>query len=192
MNKQVSWIVTFSILLASIGSATMSFAAPAQVVILRHGEKPDNGDDLNKRGYERANALPGLFETDPALTRYGAPVAIYAFGPTKKDRSFRAVETITPLANSLGIQVQDQFTVDELQPLVDSVMSNSDYDGKTVVICWEHDRIPPMVQTFGYNDAPTKWKKKVFDRLWILHFTGNKVTGFEDLPQNLLPGDSQQ
>ena len=51
--------------------------------------------------------------------------------------------------------------------------------------------IPSIVQSFGYNDAPSKWNKEVFDRLWVLHFKGNQVSSFEDLPQDLLPGDSK-
>jgi hypothetical protein len=186
MSKHLSWIATLSLLIANV-----SFAAPAEVVILRHAEKPKNSDDLNAQGYERANALPGLFESNSALTQYGAPVAIYAMAPNSEDTSNRPVETVTPLARALQLPLQDKFTIDDIQPLVSAIMSDSAYDGKTVVICWEHKGIPSIVQAFGYDDAPAKWKKKVFDRLWILHFKGDKVASFEDLPQDLLPGDSK-
>ena len=109
MSKRLSWIATLSLLITHF-----AFAAPAQVVILRHAEKPKNGDDLNQQGYERANALPELFETDPALTRYGAPVAVYAMAPSNDDSSNRAVETVTPLAHSLKLRLQDSFTRNEL------------------------------------------------------------------------------
>jgi hypothetical protein len=186
MSNRLSWIATLSLLIANV-----SLAAPAQVVILRHAEKPKSGDDLNSQGYERADALPGLFETDPALTKYGTPAAIYAMDQSSAATSNRPVETVTPLARALQLPLQDKFTIDDIQPLVSAIMSDSAYDGKTVVICWEHKGIPSIVQAFGYDDAPAKWKKKVFDRLWILHFKGDKVASFEDLPPDLLPGDSK-
>jgi hypothetical protein len=185
MSRRLNGIALFSILVTNL-----AFAAPAQVIILRHAEKPKHGNDLDTRGYERANALPGLFTTDPVLIRYGKPAAIYAMGPNSDDLSNRPVETVTPLAQSLHLSLQDNFTLNELTPLVNAVMTNPDYDDKTVVICWEHKVIPTLVQAFGYNDAPSKWKKNTFDRLWILHFTGNTVSSFENLPQDLLPGDS--
>jgi hypothetical protein len=187
MMGHLSVVGVFSFLIASV-----SFAAPAQVVILRHGEKPATGNTLDTQGYQRAAALPSLFKTDPDLTRYGTPAAIYAMEPASEDGSVRAIETVTPLAQALGLTIQESFTKNQLARLVNAVMTHPSYEGKTVVICWEHDVIPTMVDDFGYKNAPQTWPDDVFDRLWFLHFTGNEVTSFENLPQHLLPGDSAE
>ena len=40
--------------------ASSAFAAPAQILILRHGEKPLSGNTLSAQGYQRAEA-DGVF-----------------------------------------------------------------------------------------------------------------------------------
>src|SRR5665213_1161111 len=78
-------------------------ATPAQIVIIRHGEKPKSGPDLDARGYQRAHALVGFFEKNPAMLRFGRPVAIYAMAPKTQvdpsddEGSLRAIETVQPL-----------------------------------------------------------------------------------------------
>jgi hypothetical protein len=177
-------------LLISLTSLS-AWATPAQIVILRHGEKPANGNDLSPQGYQRANALPGLFKSDPALLHFGTPAAVYAMGPKGPDGTERPIETVTPLAQALGLTLQDQFDKKDIQDLVTEVMTDPKYDGKMVVICWEHSTIPEIAQDFGAANVPAVWLGNVFDRLWVLDFTGNKVTKFQDLPQDLLPGDSK-
>ena len=73
-------------LYAAIGSllfAAPLCAQPAQVILIRHAEKPPTGNMLNTKGRERAAALvPYLLETDD-LTKFGKPVAIYAQQPNR-------------------------------------------------------------------------------------------------------------
>jgi hypothetical protein len=190
MSRRLSWLMAFSLFfLFGLFGANLASAAPAQVVILRHGEKPKTGINLDRRGYLRADMLPLLFLTDPVLTRYGEPVAIYPMKEAAPDTSNRAVETVTPLAQMLGIGLENLFTIDQIAPLVNAIMTNPDYDGKTVVICWEHGMIPSIVEQFGYDAGPKKWPGDEYGRLWILHFDGDEVVSFQNLPQRLLRGD---
>ena len=185
-------------LVMSLFAASAAFATPAQVIMIRHGEKPDTGPDLNARGYERANALVGFFTTNPAMTEFGTPVAIYAMAVkeniaadgSSQLSSKRPIETVTPLAQKLGLSIDTQFAKTDVNGAVEDIMSNPAYDGKMVLLCWEHNMIPVFAQAFGATSAPTSWDGAVFDRAWVLTFKGSKVSGFQDLPQHLLPGDS--
>ena len=67
-----SWIVLF------ILSVPMSWATPAQVLLIRHGEKLTTGADLSPDGQKRAKLLVEYFKTNPDVTKFGKPVAIYA------------------------------------------------------------------------------------------------------------------
>lgn len=184
----------FACVLTTVGiqlaTAEVASAAPAQVIIIRHGEKPASGDNLSPRGYQRAQALVGFFENNPAVLQYGTPTAIYASDPGVKGTSHRMVETVTPLAESLGISIDSSFNKDDLTGLVNDILNNPNYDGKMVLICWEHTVIPEMASDFGWSSAPTTWDDSVFDRVWILNFSGNTVTSFDNIPEHLLPGDS--
>ncbi len=168
-----------------------SNAGPAQVIIIRHGEKPRVGNELSERGWQRAKALVEFFEKDPAVTQFGPPVAIYAMKPGHADGSVRAIQTVTPLAESLGKTINKNYEKNELKSLVKDILGNPCYAGKTVLICWEHKVIPSLVREFGWSDAPSLWSGKVYDRAWILKLSGKKVTVFQNIPEHVLPGDDQ-
>jgi broad specificity phosphatase PhoE len=180
----------------SLFSSTLVAAAPAQVIIIRHGEKSLTGPDLDPRGYQRAQDLVEFFKTDKAMLQYGTPAAIYAMepkhegNPNKTPSSLRAVETVQPLANALNLTIRDNAINTDYEAVVSEVMQNPQYNGRMVLICWEHKNIPPMAEAFGATTAPEKWDKKIFDRVWVLNFKNGRFVSFEDLPENLLPGDS--
>ena len=168
----------------------IGLAAPAQVVIIRHAEKNNNIDpNLSPRGRDRANALISFFLTNPELASLSSPIAIFATEP-KTAGSLRPIQTVTPLAEAIGINVNHDFTKEKILAMADYIMKNSDYNGYTVIISSVHDSIPALTAKFGYLSAPTKWKANVFDRAWILKFSDNKVISFKNIPQHLLPGDS--
>ena len=170
--------------------AASAVAAPAEVILIRHGEKPEDGPTLNARGYERARALPQLFETDARVLAFGRAVALFSARPAKAGGSVRSIETLEPTAKALGVAIDTRFTKDDIAALVRAVLTNPAYDGKTVLVCWEHKKIPGIVRAFGWAGAPAGWNDAVFDRLWILDFDGAKPVRFRDLPQRLLPGDA--
>jgi hypothetical protein len=180
------------VLLAAVAmaafSATSVYAAPAQVLIIRHAEKPDTGDDLSPAGYARANALAWYFEKTPAVLQHGTPVAIYAMG-YEASTSRRAVETVAPLAKALGLPIRSQFLRDQFQKLVSEILSAPGYEGRTVLICWEHNVIPEIAQAFGAKTAPTTWPGDDFWDVWRLDFTGNDVSHFDAFSEALMPGD---
>ena len=172
--------------------SNLAVAAPAEVLLIRHAEKPDSGPDLNARGYQRAQALVQFFETSPEVTRFGTPVAIYGAAPKKKGGSVRSIETVAPTAKALGLEVDTDYTKKDVEDAADEVMKTKAYDGKTVLMAWEHKKIPDLAAAFGVDDAPDTWASDVFDRVWVIDFDDDgNVTSFQNLPQHVLPGDSE-
>lgn len=167
-----------------------AMGAPAQVVIIRHGEKPADGNELNEIGWQRANALPNFFENNKTVMTYGTPVAIYAGAPSKPGGSIRSIQTITPYANKIGLPVNKTISKDNVYELVNEIMNTPGYDDRTVVICWEHSVIPEMARDFGATSAPMIWDSNVFDRAWVIRFNANTVSSFENIPEHVLATDS--
>lgn len=188
--KFVTAMLGAGLALVPLGCAAPPAAGPAQIIFLRHAEKPDTGNELNARGRERAAALVHLFLHDPQLREHGSPAAIFAMRPKGKKGSVRAIETMEPTARALQLTPDTRFTRDELGALKDAIMSAPLLAGKTVIVCWEHDAIPEMLQVFGWTSGPTRWPAKTYDRLWLLDFQDGKPVRFRNLPQKLLPGDS--
>ena len=178
--------------------SSAAFAAPAQIVLIRHAEKPGYGSGLSARGFERAEALVKFFQT-PAVTRYGAPAAIYAAAPKNEDSSLRSIQTVTPLAGALRLTINTDFTRGQAHKLARAIMEAPGYNGRMVLICWQHEAIVEIVRVLAeYNNSeqavqntlPYEWAADAFDRAWILDLSGGKVVSFKNIPQRLLPGDS--
>jgi hypothetical protein len=144
------------------------------------------GLQLTTKGWSRAKALPSLFSHE-GLHDFGDPVALYAMKPGSDDGSLRPEETLKYLGEELKLKIHEDNTIDDYGPMVKEIMHNHDYDGKMVVVCWEHNVLEDIAVAFGVDPKP-HYGKTHFDRAWLLTFTGGSVR-FQDLPQKLLPFD---
>ncbi len=160
---------------------------PAQLLLIRHGEKPDEGDELSPRGWQRAEALPKLFHRAP-FDGFGKPVALYGASPAKADGSIRSIQTLKYVAQEFNLHIHDEFHRGDDGDLVKAIRENHNYDGKFVVICWEHKDLSKIARELGVSPEP-KYPDDKFDRAWLVTMDGDHVSKFEDLPENLLPGD---
>lgn len=184
--KYLILLVSFSLIGAS------AWATPAQVLIIRHGEKiSDDETGLSPKGKKRAEALVSFFKNDPSVTQFGPPVAIYAAAPKHEDSSNRAYETVAPTARALHLKVIMDFDKGDPKRLAEEVLEEEQYDGRTVLISWVHDRIPKLAEKFGAKRVPDEWDGDRFDRVWRITFRGDKAGPVEDIPQHALPGDSR-
>jgi hypothetical protein len=179
-----------SLCLVSFVKPTTPAGKPAQVILIRHAEKPPEGEELSERGKERAWALAPFFQGRPEVLRFGTPVAIYGQRPKKSTSSVRPVDPVPPLADALQMQVNVEFTRKGYQALADDILTNSAYAGRMVLVCWEHTAIPDLARALGASQAPSQWHGKSFDRLWIITYPPEGKVAFEDLPQKLLFGDA--
>ena len=135
--------------LAGVLGAAAAEARPARIVILRHGEKK-NGAELCSVGQLRAEAL-----SDQYLGK-GAPGNDAMFGKGGTPDAFFAItthtqETATPSAQSWGKQLivfpvpqkdpDEERDLDKQTQKAAAALNSSDYDGKIVVVVWEHKHI---------------------------------------------------
>lgn len=185
--------VLVSIFLMAFGlmGSSVAFAMPSALVLLRHGEKPAQGDGLSAQGWARAQALPVFFRTRPEVTRFGAPAALFAMAPSGPGGSVRAVETLRYVSAAFGVPVQSQFVRDDIQALVNLIVQDHSLDGRLVVICWEHQVLGEIAGLLGVRPQPS-YDGASFDRAWILTPTPTGKMNFEDVPERVLPGDSVQ
>ena len=159
-------------------------ASTARILLIRHGEKPADMTDphLSDQGRARAAMLAAQL---PAL--YPNIAKLYATAPSKT--SNRPYETIAPLAKTLGLTIHNGFADKEYAALAALVLQGLDkLAGKTVVICWHHEKIPALARDgFGQTAAPGTWEDSVFDRIWQIDFVTRADSRFAILPQPPLP-----
>lgn len=164
-------------------------ALPAQVILIRHAEKPSSGSELSLRGQERAAALAPYILGTQVYTKYGPPVAIFAQNPKNDKSSIRSIQTVAPLSAALGLTTNHSFTRKEYKGLVDEITTNPLYTGKTVLICYEHKTIPEIAQKLGVKFTP-KWPGHVYDWVWVITFDSKNTPKLQIFPQQLMYGDS--
>jgi hypothetical protein len=187
--------IFYALAVAVLLGTGQAYAAPSQVIFIRHAEKPAEGHELSAQGFKRAQALVKFFTTNPAVTKYGTPVAIYAAAPKNEDSSIRSIQTVTPLARAVGVPVNDSFTRGQTTRLVRDIMENPYYDGRLVLVCWQHERlVDAALELAEYNNSsvalPLYWDSDTYDRAWVLDLNNGKVISFKNIPQRLFPNDS--
>lgn len=174
-------------------SSFQSFATPAQVMIIRHGEKPPTGEILSLKGQIRAAALAPYFSGTPELLLFGPPVVVYGERPDTKSPTLRPTETIIPTVKALKVSLNTRYTRNQFPQMVHEILTSPEFDGKNVLICWEHFMIPNIVHAFGVTPMPSQWPGDVYDRTFVIQFNKNgSVKSFHNFPQRLLFGDSSR
>jgi len=161
---------------------------PKEILILRHAEKPADvsNENLSVKGYERAAALAYYMPN-----AFGSIDHIFAAGVGHKSHSERPRETITPLAERLGIKVHHKYLKYEYQEMVNHIFDDDKYTNTTIAIAWQHTDIEAIATAFGAEKVPTsKWAGKCFDLVWKLTYDGNKGYTLAQIPQLLMYGDS--
>ncbi len=179
-------------LLVALASADCAFAQPSEIILIRHGEKPDDDHpDLSLRGRERAAALAPYFLGAPELLDYKTPVAIFAQAQKKATSSIRAMQTVQPLADALKITVDQTHNRDEFRPMVAAILADGKLQGHSVLICWEHKVLVDIARQFGV-DNPPQWHGSDYDHTWIIALKPDEKPTLKILPQHLLYGDSEK
>lgn len=177
---------------------------PTKILLIRHAEKPakdsppygvtQKGDrskeSLEVRGWQRAGALTNLFA--PADGHYqhaslAKPQFLFASKPVKRRGSRRPVETITPLADKLDLEITSEYRRFEVKKMLEDVFLCRG----VVLICWQREFIPAIASNIMNNGrVPADWPEDRFDMVWV--FDLQRSTGkykFKQVPQRLLSGD---
>jgi hypothetical protein len=187
-----------------------AFAAPARIIILRHGEKA-GAWKLCGVGQARADAL--------AATYLGRNAAQSLFAVGEEPAAFLAItlhtlELAAPAAATWdlpvtmfsvlpqkGADVFDKAFDRRTQEAAAELLANPAWQGKTVVMVWEHKHIAnaklvakspgeavtlrQLLQLDRLKDVPETWPSGNYDYFWIVDYAGGSgtPTGFRMVKQ---------
>ena len=154
------------------------------ILIMRHADKPELGGDggvdatgmpdknsLTPRGWQRTGIWVDLFAPSLGQQRdLPTPDAIFASAPATKaeiaaghggSKSRRPLETVWPLAEKLGIDVDLQFAKGQEAELGAAL---SGRDGVTLV-CWQHEDIAAIASALSPlpPGVPDEWPGDCFN-----------------------------
>jgi broad specificity phosphatase PhoE len=171
----------------AIAACAQARAEPRKVLIIRHAEKPeDDSIHLSPEGQKRAEALPQLFmksadRPDPL------PRPDFIFATKVSKHSNRPVETVTPLAKALNLDIDARFEDDDYAQLATELLTKQRYAGKTVLVCWHHEKIPNLARKLKAEDV-LDWRDEVFDRVWVITYKDG-MGELKKYHQRLMPTD---
>ncbi|MET4075324.1 histidine phosphatase family protein [Hymenobacter sp. UYCo722] len=149
-------------------------AAPApvlRIVIIRHGEKPAEGDNLSCVGLNRALALPAvlnrLMPSPPNLT------FVPVIGTDKEDTTrVRMLQTVMPYAVQHNLTINSNFMVENTKAFARQLRQLRG----TVLVVWEHNSIVDIAKDLGIDDV-SEWPDTDFDSIWTISFSGGGAKG---------------
>ena len=130
------------------------------MIIIRHGEKPDKGDNLSCKGFNRALQL-----TEVLQRKFGIPDRIYTPSPNLggSTSAARMYQTIIPFAVKYNLKINTKYEVKDEKQIADAIKKQSG----TVLLVWEHKAIPKILKALGV-EGKMDWDDNVFDSIWII------------------------
>lgn len=163
--------------LAGFGANAQS-KGDLRIILIRHGEKPADGDHLSCAGYNRAVRLPEVL-----VKKFGVPGAVFVPSVTndKAAKSLRMMETAFPLSVKYNLALNSKFDVDHQSALAGALLKRTGL----VLVIWEHKALTGIIKQLGVSQAPG-WKNDDFDSIWIVTVHNGKTTLSKDR-ENISP-----
>ena len=111
--------------------ASFAVAKPT-VYMIRHGEKPDDGNGLSQEGERRAQCLRSVFGRGSGYD-IGHIMAQTPKSSKRDGKRKRPYDTVKPLADDLGLEVDVSCDRDDSDCVVDFI---KDYSGDGNILLW--------------------------------------------------------
>ena len=160
------------LVLAELFAPAPAQSADLKIIIVRHGEKPDSGDNLSCQGESRALELPAVL-----MRKFGKPD--YTYVPSlnlgKSTTHARMFQTVTPFAVRQNLAIDSRFAEDDATGIAKDVLKRSGL----VLLVWEHSQIAAVAKAIGVKHPP-KWKGEDFDSIWVITPRSGSATLIRD------------
>src|SRR6187402_2586836 len=129
MKTRVTLIIPLILLLSGLVAPAAAQSKNLKLIIIRHAEKPEAGDNLSCAGFNRAMKLPEVLKA-----KFGIPDKVYvpALHMGKTTPRGRMFQTITPFAVKYNLSINSDFEEENAQGLISSLQDKTG----TVLIVW--------------------------------------------------------
>jgi hypothetical protein len=145
----------------------------AEVLIIRHAEKLESGQDLSPAGFQRADAYVryfGEFKVE------GKPLKLDSlFAAADSKNSHRPRLTLEPLSRALHLPIVTNYNNKAPAMLADELKSKP--HGHEILVCWHHGKIPELMRDLGADPSALlpdgKWPDDEFGWVIELRYDGD-------------------
>lgn len=166
-------------------AGNLKFNKPEQpelkVIFIRHGEKPEKGNNLSCKGLNRSLKLPGLIQH-----KFGIPDFIYvpSLKIGYKTASARMFETAIPIAVKYNLDINSEFEKTDSTGIANDILRKQGL----VLVVWEHKAISGILHSMHINNIP-KWDDSDYDTILIVTVVNGKAVLTKDV-EGLHPKDT--
>ena len=154
---------------AETASPFPSGTGPARIIVFRHAEKTGEKSDphLSAAGQKRADRLASYVPKT-----FGKPDFLIAASRNKY--SDRPLDTLIPLARSLGLEITNSIQDEDTDGLVSLLRDTAVYAGKFGLVCWRHSDLPDVCAALGAPEGafPAEWGEDVYDLMIEITYAG--------------------
>jgi len=167
--KRLFFLCTFFLaFILRSNSQSLPDSMRLRILLIRHGEKPDTGLNLDCKGWNRALALPAAI-----ISQFGVPRMIYVpeMKSGKKTKSVRMYQTVIPFAIKYSLPVNSKYDETDSTLITDDLK----HQKGLVMVVWDKKNIPGLVRNLGVTDSNLDWNDKDFDSIWIIEFFRNPI-----------------
>ena len=165
----------------------------AVVLIIRHAEKPEEGETLSPAGVAHAQAYASYFQHYSIDGQPHVPDRLFA--AKNSSESDRSGLTIEPTSKALGLPIDSRFTDNDYAELANLLRSTA--QGSNILICWHHGNIPRLLEALGADTTKLlpkgKWPESVFDWVMQLRYDENgQLSDSTRIIENFAPDAADQ
>ncbi|KIP03789.1 hypothetical protein PHLGIDRAFT_76998 [Phlebiopsis gigantea 11061_1 CR5-6] len=150
------------------------------VYLIRNAETNTKvlGSGLSPAGQQRAQCLPSVFGPGSQM-QVGY---IIAEPPTKTGNKTEAVDTATPLAQSLGLTLDTSCDRTDKDCVGDALSAFAAANPSTsMLVVWDTETLPDIAEALGANDVPD-YPSKRWDLIWTIQQNVIQAQTSEDCP----------
>lgn len=178
---------------------TDQMPANLTVFLVRHAEKPDDGDELAPDGSARAQKYVQYFQNQAKYD--GTPIRWnYLFASAESTKSDRPFLTLQPLSDAIGVPIDDEFKNKHFEELAKELQRNK-FNNSNVLVCWHHGEILDLASAIGANKGelpepahwPAKWPKDAYGWLLKIYYKPDGTLDREHteaINEHLMPDDT--
>lgn len=141
------------------------------IYLVRHahaGQRSFDGRDifrqLSEEGHKRATELVSLFAERPAVRIMSSPAT-------------RCVQTLTPLAEAAGMEVEECQDLWEGSRIDDALTALEIEGTGNVIACSHGDIIPGLIEMLGARGVQIQGRGCELGSVWILEFNDGQWVG---------------
>lgn len=150
----------------SAAGAELPASPDLRVLIIRHGEKPQDGESLSCQGENRAHQIPAVLERKFGKIDYIYVPTVVSRG--NKTLHARMFQTATPVAIRNHLDINSQFAGTDAEQVAQSVLEKKG----TVLLVWNHRAIAQLAQSLGVR-VPA-WQDTDFDSILVIRYAQGK------------------